>query len=82
MGWIILVILAVVVFAGVASKLYMHRGTDMSQAQLLQRIEKKSDICILDVRSAHEYSSGYVPGAINIGHKEISVYSNAVSLDC
>ena len=36
MGWIIPVILDVVVFAGVAIKLCMHRGADMSQAQFLQ----------------------------------------------
>ena len=36
--------------------------------------EQKSDLCILDVRSAREYNSGHVPGAINIGHTEISAH--------
>jgi rhodanese-related sulfurtransferase len=72
MGWIIAVIIAVVVFAGVAVKFYVKRGADISQAQLQEWIEQKSDICILDVRTAREYNSGHIPGAINIGHKEIS----------
>ncbi len=72
MGWIALVIIAVVVVAGVAFKLYVKRGADISQAQLQEWIEQRSDICILDVRTPREYNSGHVPGAINIGHKEIS----------
>jgi rhodanese-related sulfurtransferase len=35
-------------------------------------MEQKSDICILDVRTAREYSLGHIPGAINIGHRDIS----------
>lgn len=53
-------------------RLFANRGADMSQTQLLEHMERRSEICILDVRSAEEYSSGHVPGAVNIGHKEIS----------
>jgi len=72
MGWAVLVILAVLAVAGVAVKLYVKRGPDISQAQLQEWIEEKSDVCILDVRTAREYNSGHVPGAINMGHKEVS----------
>ncbi|MEA3224599.1 MAG: rhodanese-like domain-containing protein [Planctomycetota bacterium] len=72
MGWAVLVILAVVVVAGAAVKLYVKLGANISQAQLREWIERKSDVCILDVRTAREYNSGHIPGAINIGRKEIS----------
>jgi len=50
-----------------------HSGrADISQAELQERMQQKSELCILDVRSAGEYNSGHVPGAINIGHTEIS----------
>ena len=72
MGWTVLIIVAVVLVVGIAIKLYTNRGADMSQAQLLEQIQEKSDVCILDVRSAREYNSGHVPGAINIGHEGVS----------
>ena len=71
-GWTVLIIVIVTVVAGVAVKLYVSRGADISQAQLLERMEQKADVCILDVRTAREYNSGHIPGSINIGHKEIS----------
>lgn len=74
MGWVLLVIIGVFVAAGVAAKLYVKRGPDVSQAQLQTWMEQKSDVCILDVRTAREYDSGHIPGAINIGHKEISAH--------
>ena len=72
MGWAVSIILAVVVVAVVAVKLYVSRGAEISQAQLLERIEQQSDICILDVRTVREFNSGHIPGAINISHREIS----------
>jgi rhodanese-related sulfurtransferase len=72
MGWGVSVLLAVVVIAGVAVKLYMKRGADISQAQLQEWMEQNFDVCILDVRTAREYNSGHIPGAINIGHREVS----------
>ena len=71
MGWAVFIVSAVLIVAGVAIRLYVNRGADLSQAQLLEHIENKSDVCILDVRSAREYHSAHVPGAINIGQKEI-----------
>jgi rhodanese-related sulfurtransferase len=72
MGWTVLIALAVVIVAGVAVKLYVKRGADISQAQLQDWIQQKADVFILDVRTPREYNSGHIPGAINIGHKEIS----------
>ena len=74
MGWTIIIVLGIAVAAGIAVKLYVSRsgGTDISQAQLQEWMEQKPELCILDVRSAREYNSAHVPGAINIGHTEIS----------
>jgi len=71
-GWQVIVIIAVVVLSGLAVKLYVSRGAKISQAQLLERIEQKSNVCILDVRTGREFNSGHVPGAININHRQIS----------
>lgn len=79
MDLVAFVAITVAVIAGVAVKLYLNRGANMSQAKLLEHIENNSDLCLLDVRSAREYDSGHVPGAINIGHKEVS--SRLVELD-
>lgn len=74
MAWIIIVILAVV--AGAVLALYVSRsgGADVSKEEFVKWMEHKSDLCILDVRTAGEYASGHIPGAINIGHKEISAH--------
>ncbi len=74
MGWIVIIVLGAAVAAGIAVKLFIGNrgGADVSLAQFQEWMEKKSDICILDVRSVGEYNSGHVPGAINIGHTEIS----------
>ena len=74
MGWVVLIIIAVVVVA-VAAKLYMNRsGADISQAQFQEWMQQKADVCLLDVRSAREYNSGHIAGAINIGHTEVSAH--------
>ena len=39
---------------------------DISQAQLLERIEKHQAPALIDVRTAEEYESGHIPGAINV----------------
>jgi rhodanese-related sulfurtransferase len=67
---------SIAIIVGIAVKLYVSRvgGADISQAQLQERMEQKSDLCILDVRGENEYKSGHVPGAINIGHTEISAH--------
>ncbi len=46
--------------------------TDISQAELLQRIMVKHEQLILDVRSPEEYKEGHVPGAINIPHDQLA----------
>lgn len=42
--------------------------SDVSQAELMQRIKANHVHLILDVRSPREYKNGHVPGAINIPH--------------
>lgn len=75
MSWIVIIALGVLAVAG-ACTFYKSRAgqRDVSQAQLLEWMNQKSSLCILDVRTAGEYDSGHIPGAINIGHKEISAH--------
>ncbi|MHC4742253.1 MAG: rhodanese-like domain-containing protein [Planctomycetota bacterium] len=47
-------------------------GENVSQTQLKKWIDEGAEVCILDVRSVKEYQSGCIPGAINIGHRDIS----------
>ena len=58
MGWIVIIVLSIVVVAGIAIKLYVSRtgGANISQVQLQEWMEQKSDLCILDVCSVHEYT--------------------------
>lgn len=58
MGWIVIIVLGIVVVAGIAVKLYVGRtaGAEISQAQLQEWIQQKSELCILDVRTATEYT--------------------------
>ncbi len=72
MNWTVLILLSIVALIA-AFRFYTSRGgPDVSQAELLDWIKQDSDICILDVRGGDEYNSGHIPGAINIGHREIA----------
>ncbi|UCE47061.1 MAG: rhodanese-like domain-containing protein [Phycisphaerales bacterium] len=72
MGWEVLTIIVVLVLSGLAVKLYVSRGPKISQEQLLERMDQKAGIWIIDVRTLREFNSGHIPGAINISHQEIS----------
>lgn len=46
----------------------------MSNIDLLKKLKGKQDLLVvLDVRSKQEYTSGHVPGAINIPHDQLKV---------
>jgi len=68
MGWTIVVTLGVVLCWGALLRYRMGpRGLEISIAKLRERLDE-SDCVILDVRSAREYQSGHIPGALNIPH--------------
>ena len=73
MNWIFIVVLGVLL-AAAACTTYRGGGRDVQQTQLLEWMEQKTALCILDVRTADEYASGHIPGAINISHQEISAH--------
>ena len=75
MNWIVVVVLGALAVAAVYI-LYKGRGgqRDVSQSQLLEWMEQKSSLCILDVRTADEYASGHIRSAINISHDKISAH--------
>jgi len=43
----------------------------MTQQELLQRIETKADILILDVRTPGEFRDGHIPGASHLDHRQV-----------
>ena len=45
--------------------------TSISQADLADRIVAQRAPLILDVRTASEFASGHIPGAVNIPHTEL-----------
>lgn len=53
------------------SAVSMAQATDISQADLMQRIKTNQAGLILDVRSPEEYAGGHVPGAINIPYDQL-----------
>jgi phage shock protein E len=46
-------------------------ASDITQRQLIQRLDMHEAPLILDVRRPDEFAAGHVPGAINIPHTEL-----------
>lgn len=63
--------LIMTLFFVAGSTICMAQVTDISQAELMQRIKANHTGLILDVRSKGEYASGHIPGAINIPHDQL-----------
>lgn len=63
--------LIMTLFLVAGSTICMAQVTDISQAELMQRIKANHAGLILDVRSKGEYASGHIPGAINIPHDQL-----------
>jgi phage shock protein E len=45
---------------------------EITQRELLQRLDRNDVPFIVDVRRADEFAAGHVPGAVNIPHSEIA----------
>jgi len=56
-------------------------ATDITQTQLLDRLNTNSATLVLDVRKPDEFAAGHVPGAINIPHTEIEKYLDKLRAD-
>jgi rhodanese-related sulfurtransferase len=71
MGWTVAVVVGVVLF-GMAFVRYRMgpRGLEISVPQLLERLGQ-ADCVALDVRSAREYRSSHIPGALHIPHSRV-----------
>ena len=57
----------------------LNRVENISQQNLLTKIETKQNLLILDVRSPKEYREGHIPGAINIEYDEIGDRINEIA---
>jgi len=63
--------LSIVLLFMAGNAICMADVTDISQAELMQRIQANQPGLILDVRSPQEYAEGHIPGAINIPHDQL-----------
>ncbi len=45
---------------------------DINRAQLTTLVESKQDFLLLDVRSAEEFQTAHIPGAVNIDHTALA----------
>ena len=57
----------------------LNRIDNISQQNLLTKIETKQNLLILDVRSPKEYKEGHIPGAINIEYDQIADRINEIA---
>lgn len=64
-GW------SMALFSMAGNAISIARVTNISQAELMQRIKANHANLILDVRSTNEYAEGHIPGAINIPHDQL-----------
>jgi len=55
-----------------ACSLFESSAVKVTQQQLLARMAAHEEMLILDVRTAGEYSKGYIGNALNIDHREIA----------
>lgn len=52
----------------------------ITQQELLHRLETRTDLLILDVRTPQEFAAGHIPGAVNVPHTVLSKRIEAVQL--
>ena len=69
-GWV-LVLLAVSLVASGCSEVNEPGVTEISQQEFMS--SPPADVLVLDVRTQAEFSSGHVPGAVNIPHDELAL---------
>ena len=72
MGWTVVATLGLVLAgAGVVRYRMGPKGLEMPASQLAERLGR-GDCVVLDVRSAREYRSGHIPGAIHIPYTRVA----------
>lgn len=65
-------LILVLVTASLAVLGVAAHADDITQRELLQRLDAHEAPLIVDVRRADEFAAGHLPGAINIPHREIA----------
>jgi rhodanese-related sulfurtransferase len=64
-----LFVLATVLGVGAESE---QIPSTITQQELLQRLEVRTDLFMLDVRTPQEFAAGHIPGAVNVPHTTLS----------
>lgn len=71
------VLVAVLTFAACIGDASSH--ATITPTDLMARLESEQPPVVLDVRSAEEYRTGHVPGAINIPHRQVGARLDELS---
>jgi rhodanese-related sulfurtransferase len=50
----------------------------IAPADLLDRIERKEPMMVLDVRTAAEFAAGHVPGAVNLPFQQVGTRAGSI----
>ena len=67
-----------VTFLGMEENTPEKRLTQVSSVEFAETVIAEDDITLIDVRTAKEYSTGHLPGAINIDYRADS-FKNTIS---
>lgn len=71
MGWTAVIVFGVALLGATVIRYHMGpRGQEMPASQLLERLGRAGCV-VVDVRSAREYRSGHIPGAVHIPHSSV-----------
>jgi rhodanese-related sulfurtransferase len=54
---------------------------DLSAAELKKKIDEKSPVLIIDLRSEEEYRAGRIPGALNVAPNQLHLLNNRLPPD-
>jgi len=63
----------------IATQVALAEVIDLDHAEFSEKVNTNPELVIIDVRSAQEFDSGHVPGAVNIPHR--SILSDLTLLD-
>jgi len=58
---------------------FITAANNISQAQLQKLLLEQNKLILIDVRTVNEFSSGHIPGAINIPHSQLAKRLNELT---
>jgi rhodanese-related sulfurtransferase len=78
--WMFVILAALMVTILVACNLG-RMFPDLNAAELKKKIDEKSPLLIIDLRSEEEYRAGRIPGALNVAPNQLHLLNNRLPPD-